>query len=390
MSPETFEQLEKLHQSEGAEATISKLIETLRSQKEYHKLFDAILLRKKFEMGVPLVRPTSFDDVPEDKREEFEETYIGAAREVGEAYLANGNIGQAWIYFRTIHEPQKVAEAIEQINARPDADEETEEIINIALYEGANPVKGLELMLRTHGTCNTITALDQQFPQLSSEDRKRAAGLLVRDLYNDLCQTVRHEVEQRMALIPPGDSLRDLIAGRDWLFEDGNYHIDVSHLSSVVRFARSLDPSSPEMSQAIELAEYGSKLDQQFQYPGDPPFDDFYQAHMHLFKALAGQDPDEALAYFREKLDQAPDEPDKQLIAYVLVDLLIRIEQTAEALELAAQYLKDVQDPNAFSFADLCQQTGRMDTLQEVAREKGDLVAYVAALIQQNAEAVSE
>ena len=390
MSHETFEQLEELNQSAGSAAIIDKLIETLRSRKEFHKMFDAILLHKKFEMGLSLVRPTSFDDVPADKRQAFEETYIVVAREVGEAYLADGNISQAWVYFRTINEPEKVAQAIEQMDVSPDADEEVSEIIDIALYEGANPVKGLELMLHTHGTCNTITALDQQLPQLSAEDRERASVLLIRQLYNDLCQTVCQEVQQKMALAPPGESLRELISGRDWLFEDGNYHIDVSHLSSVVRFSRSLNGASAELPQAIELAEYGAKLDPQFQYPADPPFDDFYQAHIHFFQALGGQNRNEALAYFREKLDQASDESDKQMIAYVLVDLLIRTEQIAEALELAEQCLKDVQDPNAFSFAELCQQAGRMDTLQKVSREKGDLVTFAAALIQQNAETVSE
>ena len=69
--------------------------------------------------------------------------------------------------------------------------EETEELLNIALYEGANPVKGLEIMLKTHGTCNTVTALDQTIQQLSPEDRARAADLLVSVLYDDLKHTLQ-------------------------------------------------------------------------------------------------------------------------------------------------------------------------------------------------------
>ncbi len=390
MSTEAFTQLDELKQSQGPAATIDKLIENLREQKNYHKLFDAQLLKTKFDMGLPLARPTSFDDVPDDKRDEFEQHYIDAARTVGESFLANGDISQAWVYYRTIREPEPVKQAIDEMSARLEPDEQTEEIINIALYEGANPVKGLEIMLKTHGTCNTITALDQQLPQLDPADRHKSAALLVRELYGDLTQTLRHEVEQRLALAPPVDSIRELIAGREWLFEEGNYHIDVSHLNSVVRFARSLDSASPEIKQAIELCEYGTRLESQFQYPGDPPFEDFYPAHRHFFRALAGDGADDALAYFREKLDQAPDEPDKQLIAYVLVDLLVRSERMDDAIDLAEQHLTEVEEASGFSFANLCQQAGRLDTLQKVAKKKGDLVGYAAAILQDATQAVSE
>lgn len=382
MSTETFTQFDELQQAEGADATIDKLIATLREQKEYHNLFDAMLMKKKYELGLPLVRPTSFDDVPEDKREEFEKCYVEFARDVGQTLLDEDKLNEAWMYFRTIREPESVAAAIEQMSPRMEADEKTEEIINIALYEGANPVKGLEFLLRSHGTCNTITALDQQMPQLSPEDRKRAAAMMVTNLYEDLCHTINHEVQHRLAMTPPSNSLRELMTGRDWLFEEGNYHIDVSHLNSVVRFARSLDGSSPEIEQAIELAEYGSKLDQQFQYGGDPPFDDFYPAHIQFLKALAGKEQDEPIAYFQAKLDQEPEDADKQMIAYVMVDLLNRVDRMDQAIDLAERHLKDVDESTGFSFAELCWEAGRLDTLQQVAKEKGDLVSYTAALIQ--------
>ncbi len=390
MSKDPFVEIQNLNESEGATSAIEKLMETLSEQKQFHKLFDATLMKKKFEMGLPVTHSTSFNDVPEERLDEFEKSYIEAARRIGKSFLSDGKIGDAWLYFRTIRETEPIKQAIEKINSRRDADDDTEQIINIALYEGAHPVKGLEMMLNSHGTCNTITALDQQLPQLSPENRDQAAVLLVRHLYDDLCDILRHEVKQRLAIVPPGESLNALIAGRDWLFEEGNYHIDVSHLSSVVRFARSLDGSRPELAQAIELTNYGSRLDKQFQYPSDPPFDDFYPAHSHFFNALAGQNQDEAIAYFQQKLNKQPDQADKQLIAYVMVDLLTRINRLDESLELAETYLNDVEDADGFSFAALCMQTGRMDTLQRVSREKGDLVSYTAALIQTESHAVSE
>ena len=388
MTELTFETIEQWNQTQGARAAIDRLIETLQADKDYHKLFDALLIKKKFELGLPLVRPTSFDDVPQDKQQEFEESYVDSARNIGMLFLEQKNIPQAWVYLRTVREIEPVKQAIEELEISREPSEETEELLNIALHEGAHPVKGLEMMLATHGTCNTVTALDQTINQLSPEDRQRAAGLLVTVLYDDLKHTLQQEVQQKIATESPADTIRELIAGRDWLFEEGNYHIDVSHLNAVVRFSRFLNPGNPILQKAMELAEYGVRLAEQFQYPGDPPFDDFYAAHLQFFKVLADQDRDEGLAFFHKKLDSVPDEDDKPMIAYVLVDLLTRIGRLDEAVEPAERYLKNVDESSGFSFTQLCQEAGRIDVLLNTAREKGDLVAFTAALLQTGNESI--
>jgi hypothetical protein len=236
-------------------------------------------------------------------------------------------------------------------------------------------------MLRTHGTCSTITSLEQQMGRIPADDRKRCAAILVKHLYNDLSESVRGDVQRRMALAPPCDSLREWIAGRDWLFQEGNYHIDVSHLNAVVRFARFLDPSSPELKLAIELTEYGGRLDQQFQYPGDPPFEDFYPSHRHFLQALSGEKVDESLAFFRDKLSAQSEVQDKQLIAYVLVDLAMRINRHELAVELAEAHLTNLDENSGFSFAELCRDAGNMAALQRAAQAKNDLVTFAAALL---------
>ena len=383
MNELTFAELDALRERQGAAATIDRLIESLRAEGDYHRLFDALLLKRRHEMGLSLVQPTSFDGIPDGQQEEFEQSYVDAAREVGELFLGDGNIPQAWMYFRTIREPERISEALSALDSRREPSEETEELINVALYQGANPVKGLELLLRTHGTCNTITALDQQIHQMPPDDRKQAAGLLVRELYNDLTRTVGREVEQKEKEgLGNHGSLGSLIAGRDWLFAEGNYHIDVSHLHSVVRFARFLKPGDAELSLAMELADYGGRLATQFQYPGDPPFDSFYAAHVRYFQVLADQDRDQAIASFRERLQAETDPQNRQMIAYVLVDLLGRIGRLEQALELAAEHLRDVDESTGFSFARLCQQAGRLDALSQVARDKNDFVGYIAAVLE--------
>ena len=180
-------------------------------------------------------------------------------------------------------------------------------------------------MLQSRGTCNTISAFDQAVADISPEERIRGAELLARHLYGELFQSVCRDIERHGEPPFTGKALRDAIAGRDWLFDEGNYHIDVSHLGSVVRFARFLSPESSELDTVLQLTEYGGRLSPQFQFPGDPPFDAYYTAHLHFFRILANDHRDEAIAYFQDRIRSAEEFEDRRLIAYVLVDLLVRI-----------------------------------------------------------------
>lgn len=378
MSELQFEELERIHQTRGPGPVVDRLIENLRKEKRYHALFDALLMKKRLELGLALVRPTALKDVPDERRDEFEKVYIDSAREVGELLLKEGSIPQAWHYFRAINEPAKVAAAIE---ALPEGAAAPDDVVEIALFQGVAPVKGLALYLGSHGTCSTITAFDQIALQLPPAARKSCAQVLVRKLYDDLRENVEHDVARRQPMNPPGQNLRELIGGREWLFADDSYHIDVSHLNAVVRFARWLDAGSPELDLALQLAQYGSRLAPQYQYAGNPPFDEFYPAHIRFFKALAGDDREQALDYFRAKLGDDPASTDTQLAAFALVDLLLRLERRDEALELGCRYLADSADEFGLSLPELCAESRRFDLLKSFAQKKGDVVNYAAALI---------
>ena len=385
MTDDFCNELEKTAQTEGSLAVIERLISNLRASRSYDRLFDAMMLRRKFEMGLPLVRPTSFDDVAEESQDEFRESYIDAAREVGQLLLEDNDIPRAWIYFRTIGEPEPVRAALDRFelsDAPDEQSEQTEKVVQVALYEGASPARGLEIMLQTHGTCNTITAMDQHLPQMSAADRKRAAEVLINTLYDDLLRSLQMDVQQREGAVPSESGIHEVITGRDFLFEDGNYHIDVSHLASVVRFGRVLQPGNPHLDRVIELAEYGSRLSDQFQYSHEQPFEDFYPAHLHYYHVLTKRDVEGGLRYFCEKLDTETETSDRQLIAYVIVDLLSRIDRRTDAMAVAEKHLSDVEDPGSFSFAELCLQCDRMDVLQRTAQARDDFVAYAAALVQ--------
>lgn len=377
-----FQEIEQQLAQSGPQAAVDRLIAALRDRQDWHKLFDAMMLRKKHELGLPLSRPTSLQDVPDHLRPQVEEAYIAAAREVGQQFLRQGDIPAAWMYLQVIREPDKVAAALNDLPDSIDDYERVEQLLQVALYQGVNPEKGVRLMLHAHGTCSTITALDQILPQLSQQQRANCAKTMVRSLYGDVVESVRRHVEQRMPMLPPNEPLKSLIAGRDWLFEGGNYHVDVSHLNAVVRFARSIEAPAEELDLALQLALYGARLDPQLQYGGDPPFDDFYIAHQHFFSILLDRNTEEGLQYFRDKLAAEPDEQDKPLLAYVLVDLLMRAGKFDEAVDVSAQHLANLGEDVSISFDELCVKAERLDVLKRVRQEQDDLVGFTAAALR--------
>jgi len=382
MPATSFELISQALSTGGPAAAFQSLQQTLRDRKEWHNLFDAMMLQKKFELGLPLARPASLQDVPEPLRKQVEAAYVAAAREVAAGFLVDHDIFSAWMYLKVIREPGPIAEALARLPDEMDDYELLDRYIRIALHEGVHPEKGLRWVLQGNGLCNSITSLDQVLGQLSAEQRSDCARLLVRTLYDELTASVRRQVERRMPMLPPDLTLEKLLVGRDWLFEGGSYHVDVSHLSSVVRFARSITAPAGEIALARQLALYGSRLDRSLQYGGEPPFLDYYPAHLHFFDILSGRNVDAGLDYFRRQLEQEPDEQDKPLLAYVLVDLLIRAQRLEEAVDVASRYLTSLDEEISVSFDELCEQAGRLDVLQQVRQDQGHLVGFTSALIR--------
>ena len=71
-------------------------------------------LKKRHELGLPLILTQPLSELPDDTRRAYEDAYIEAAREVGELYLNAGDIARSWPYFRAIGETGPVARAIEK------------------------------------------------------------------------------------------------------------------------------------------------------------------------------------------------------------------------------------------------------------------------------------
>jgi hypothetical protein len=380
MDAAIFDELERTLATDGADTAARRLCERLRDKKDYASLFYALLLHKRQQLNVSPIPTGPAVELPEHTHADYEEAIRQAARHVGGLYLHEGQLAQAWAYFRMLNEPEPVRRVLDTLEPKEDDDVQT--LVQIAFYEGVHPRKGFDWILQRFGLCNAITTLSSQELPHPPGIRQYCLQALVRALYDELRERLRAEIERHEGRPPAATSLRDLIAGRDWLFGEDAYHIDLSHLSSVAQMSLHLMPG-PELEMARELCAYGQRLSGRFVNPGDPPFEDQYRAIGLYLGILAGDRVEEGLDYFRAQAEQADPETVGTYPAQVLVNLLLRLDRPAEALATARKYLAgaDNRQLSCPSIVELCQKVGDYRTLAEVAREQGDPVHFLAGLL---------
>jgi hypothetical protein len=388
MNPALFDELEHTLATEGAEPAIDRLCSRLREEKDYTNLFYALLLKERHALGVSPVPTGPSTELPEAVHGRYEDAIRQAARLVGGLHLEAGELPQAWAYYRMIGEPEKVRTALE--GYQPAEEEDLQPLVNIAFYEGVHPTKGFGWVLSRYGLCNAITTLSSQELPHTPEAKQECVRMLARALYAELRERLVAEITRHDGSPPPeaaapegqGGVVRKLLEGRDWLFADEFYHVDVSHLSSVVQLAERLS-SCPELELVRELCEYGQHLSGRFVNRGDPPFDNLYEGYGHYYGLLAGADVEKNLDYFRAKAAEADPETVGTYPAEVLVNLLLRLERPAEALAVARKYLAKTDNRRLTcpGIADLCREVKDFRTLAEVAREQGDAVHFMAGLL---------
>ena len=116
------------------------------------------------------------------------------------------------------------------------------------------------MVLGNYGTCNAITTMQQTMYGRPKEQRQATGRLLVAHVHNELLENVKAHVQREEEQSPSEDRLVPIMATRDYLFADGAYHIDTSHLSSTIQIATELaDEESLEL--ALDMAKYGERLD---------------------------------------------------------------------------------------------------------------------------------
>jgi hypothetical protein len=385
MLPTTLDDLQQALRDGGPAAAIDRLCVRLREDRDYRSLFYALLMKRRQELGVSPIPTGPAADLPSSVHAPYEEAIREAGRLVGNLYLDEGNVAEAWFYFRMLGEPEPVARALEK--RVPAEDEDLQPLVHLAFYEGLSPKKGFDWILERYGICNAITTLGSQELPHPPEVKRYCVARLVRALYNELRDRLVADIERREGKQPAqGDgppSIRRLITEHETLFADGFAHIDVSHLSSVVQMSINLE-AGEELNLARELCAYGELIPKQFQYNSDPPFDDVYRDYGVYLSILAGDHVEEGLAHFRAKADNADPETVGTYPAQVLVNLLLRLGRTKDALEVARRHLTtaDARQLSCPGVLELCQRAGDFGAFAAAAREQGDAVHYLAGLIE--------
>jgi hypothetical protein len=376
MDNQAFELLERTFRSDGAEAAFDLLLRGAREEGNGGVLFGARIMQARHRLGLPLIETEPVLDLAGEQRLTYEAAFREAAREAGELLLARGDIAGAWPYFKAIGEPAPVAAAIESANGGDHLDR----VIEIAFQEGVNPRKGFELILEHHGICRAISWFGSN---RDYDSRQKCLRLLVRTLYSQIASAMRETIASAEGAAPEAGSLAELMAGRAWLFEGNSSYTDSTHLTSVLRFTPELEDSET-LRMALELAEYGRCLAPMFHFRGDPPFEDPYVDHAVYLRALLGEDVDDAIAHFRHKATPSAEFPLDTAPAEVLIELLVRLDRYAEAIQASIDCLPDarVAPLSCPSVLQLCQIAGDYATLRSLARQRDDLLGFVAGVIQ--------
>jgi hypothetical protein len=378
-----FESLEESLRDSGPASAIESLIEHLDSVGEYRAMLDALLLKARHELGLPLVALPSLAELTEPARSQYEEKYVAAIRLVGSRHIEKGDIPTAWAYYRAIAESEPVANAIAAYKPSPD-DERLGAVIEVAFNHGVSPRKGFEMILAHYGTCPAISAFEQ-LPSNDEKVRVACAETLIRHLHAELTANLCAEIAARGQVVPPaGTAIADLVASRPWLFTDEAYHIDISHLAAVVRMSlMAADPAAIALE--VDLTEYGRCLSPRLVFEGSPPFEHTFEDFGIYLKALLGRDVEVAIAHFQKKLNnELREDGEPAPPAQALVNLLVKAGKLDSAIDIAAAHLAGLPESalSCPSVAQLCQRAGQPQRLARLAREQGDLVTFTAARLE--------
>jgi hypothetical protein len=379
MPEDVFGTFDRLLESENPSASFDLLLARFRAARDYRSVFEARLMKKRLELGLPVFLTDDLSALPSELREAYGQEVTEAARDVGELFLSDGEIAQAWPYLKATGDSARVADAIERVTHGDGLNR----IIEIAFEEGVHPAKGLELIAAKYGICRALSAFEISAVR---KDREKCIAVLARNLHAELVERLGDAIEQEEGSRPASTSIAQLISGREWLFGEYRTYLDSSHLASLLQHCPEVKDDGL-LRIFHELCEYGKRVSPEVRVQCQPPFEDGCIDFEHYVEALLGIDVESHLAHFRRKVTEAAPERVMSLAAQVLVGLLARLARYDEALEVALTHFPNVgsADLTCPAAPELCRLARRFDRLKELARERGDWLSYAAATLEARA-----
>ncbi len=357
-------------------------VQRFREEGAYPLIFEARLMKKRHELGMPLIQTEPWQNLAPDVQAAYEQATVEAAQEVGTLFLHDGDIGKAWPYFRALGDKEPVRAAIEEFDGGANG-EALDGVIEVAYHEQVHPRKGFELILEHYGTCRAITNFSQ-YPV--EEGRQDCAHLLAENVHSELVANIKYAIRQKEGKEPEGDDLAALVDGREWLFEGNAYYLDTSHVSSLVQMSPSIERDDT-LALLYGMSEYGRRLGEMYQFPGNPPFEKVFEDYGVYIRTVIGRDIEGGLNHFRGKIETCDPQIAGTTPAQVLVNLLVRLGRAAEAADVAVRHLSaaDAQFLTCPNVLQLCQMAGDYSRLADVSRQRRDLLSFAAATMQQQA-----
>ena len=366
LDPAVFDRLQRARSPPPDRPRPSTSSSPICAHADYTNLFYALLLKKRVELGVSPFPSGPSSDLPPHTHEPYEQAIREAGREVGQALLAKRQFGQAWSFFRMLGEAEPVRAALEAY--APEPDEDVYPVIEIAWQGGVLPRKGFDLVLDRHGVCSAITMVGSSDITGNAELRDYCVGRLIRAVHAQLLERLLSDVASRGLAMSESATIPEIVAAHPELFGDDAYHIDTSHLSSVVQMSTQLPPG-PENALARELCAYGRKLSPGLQGHHDAPFEENYDDYLAFLNTIAGVDVEVGLARFRAKAEREAAEG-ASYAAQVYINLLLRANRTTEALAAAKTFLLSEDERNLIcpGVSELARRSGDYKSMAEASR----------------------
>lgn len=143
-----------------------------------------------------------------------------------------------------------------------------------------------------------------------------------------------------------------------------------------------------QLRRAWELTQYGRRLHQQFQYPGEEPFVDFYPAYSTFYSVLLGDNVESGLKMFQRKAQNTSVSQHGTGAIETYVDLLDRLGRHRAAIDAAIELVPAEVPPQRLvpRLLEIAARVEGSDTgeaytaIQVYCENRGDLLGYAAAL----------
>lgn len=374
----SFAQLRQLTDAKGLDAGLDYLEQFTRRKREYSQLFEVLKMRVRKNMELPILYSQKPDDLDESQQRKLEDGLLAACREVGTLMFKSGDFVQGWAYLQPVGDRDLNEKLIRSVKVD---DENADALIDIAVSQGAAPGYGFKLLLDHFGTCNGITTFDTQAAMFDIDSQRLMAAELLDHLYDQLLENLVSVVEESGGQLSKPLTLGAVMEQNEELAQ-GSYVVDATHLASVVRIARILQ-GEHQLSRAFELARYGSSLPDDFQYPGQVPFENTYEDHLKYFGALLGRDVESAVSHFRAKMKTHDPRQHGSVVIESLVELLVRLNRRNEAIDVMTEELLGKHAPLGIAPmpTDVAQTPEQKQKLMKFYEAQDDLIGFGQCLL---------